>query len=164
MQALAHTESYQNPPTFSSGWKLNVLNLLILWKICIQDPSRSSCSILLQYEVQLELGPNMITIRHLNRLRVEWGLNHQRGRPRSSPFSEVQPEQKVEVSSNVLSLKLNVPNLGIRQSYESNDAHDKLRPSPCQEGVQKNAKMPKLRRRKYHKKWTYTQWKTTFFV
>ncbi len=113
MQALAHTESYQNPPTFSSGWKLNVLNLLILWKICIQDPSRSSCSILLQYEVQLELGPNMITIRHLNRLRVEWGLNHQRGRPRSSPFSEVQPEQKVEVSSNVLSLKLNVPNLGI---------------------------------------------------
>lgn len=70
-------------PAFEAGRKLGELDKQWLWNRLQENaecPSRVLCEQLSQRQPGLE-----ISARHLNRLRVQWGLNRGRGRPRKAP-------------------------------------------------------------------------------
>ena len=67
-------------PIFSSGRKLNEVTFAILWELCVQNQTLTSREILM--EAQARVNFMGITIRHVNRLRVSWGVSRPKGRPR----------------------------------------------------------------------------------
>lgn len=70
-------------PAFETGRKLGELDKQWLWNRLHANaacPSRVLCEELRQRHPPLEISP-----RHLNRLRVQWGLNRPKGRPRKAP-------------------------------------------------------------------------------
>ena len=69
-------------PIFSCGRKLNEVNQAILWEICVRKQALSSRQVLMEARERIEFTG--ITVRHLNRLRVCWGVSRPKGRPRGT--------------------------------------------------------------------------------
>lgn len=66
-------------PSFCAGRKLGEVEQALLWSLLHEDPSSSS-RVLLDKVAQMQ-RPIAVSIRHLNRWRVTWGLNRGKGRP-----------------------------------------------------------------------------------
>jgi hypothetical protein len=66
-------------PSFCAGRKLGEVEQALLWNLLHEDPSSPS-RVLLDKVAQTQI-PIVVSIRHLNRWRVTWGLNRGKGRP-----------------------------------------------------------------------------------
>src|SRR5215831_2952424 len=66
-------------PSFCAGRKLGEVEQALLWHLLHEDPS--SLSRVLLAQVAQRQRPIAVSIRHLNRWRVTWGLNRGKGRP-----------------------------------------------------------------------------------
>ena len=80
MHAQQYTESSEARPNFSSTRKLTEEQFLMIWMACKQDRSQPSRQLLLELQNKCQQKIN-ISIRQLNRWRVEWNLNRPKGRP-----------------------------------------------------------------------------------
>ncbi len=97
MQSAEIIENKSDAPNFEDGTKLAAEQKLCLWNLIRSDPTVPSSRILKQ-DVSID-----ITIRHLNRLRTEWGFSRSKGRPRKSDAgsqSELLPDP-IRLESNV---------------------------------------------------------------
>src|SRR6266581_1235806 len=70
-------------PAFCSGRKLGDLEQALLWSLLQEDPQCPSR--LLLDEVARRQRPIAVSLRQLNRWRVQWQLNRRQGRPRQTP-------------------------------------------------------------------------------
>ena len=70
-------------PSFCAGRKLGDVEKALLWTLLHEDPECPS-HVLLNKVAQTQ-APILVSIRHLNRLRVTWQLNRRKGRPRQVP-------------------------------------------------------------------------------
>jgi hypothetical protein len=66
-------------PSFCAGRKLGEVEQALLWNLLHEEPSSPS-RVLLDKVAQMQ-RPIAVSIRHLNRWRVTWGLNRGKGRP-----------------------------------------------------------------------------------
>ena len=67
-------------PPFDAGRKLSEIDKALLWQLLNEAPECSSRELLAQVAQRQGLMP--VSVRHLNRLRVQWMLNRPKGRPR----------------------------------------------------------------------------------
>jgi len=65
---------------FEAGRKLSEIDKTRLWKLLKEDPACPSRELLAKVAQRQGLVP--VSVRHLNRLRVQWTLNRPKGRPR----------------------------------------------------------------------------------
>jgi hypothetical protein len=70
-------------PSFCSGRKLSDLEQALLWSLLQEDPQCPSR--LLLDEAARRQRPIAVSLRQLNRWRVQWQLNRRQGRPRQMP-------------------------------------------------------------------------------
>ncbi len=83
---LALSQSNPNggsSPSFCSGRKLSDLEQALLWSLLQEDPQCPSR--LLLDEAARRQRPIAVSLRQLNRWRVQWQLNRRQGRPRQTP-------------------------------------------------------------------------------
>lgn len=81
MQAAQNIEPSVFCPTFSDGRKLTESDQAKLWITLKENPTRPSRQVLKSF---VEDGvPLDVSVRHINRLRQEWGLSRVKGRPRT---------------------------------------------------------------------------------
>ena len=66
-------------PSFCAGRKLGEVEQALLWNLLHEDSSSPS-RVLLDKVAHMQ-RPIAVSIRHLNRWRVTWGLNRGKGRP-----------------------------------------------------------------------------------
>src|SRR5262249_59998515 len=66
-------------PSFCAGRKLDEVAQALLWTLLHENPSSPS-RVLLDQVAQMQ-RPIAVSVRHLNRWRVTWGLNRGKGRP-----------------------------------------------------------------------------------
>ncbi len=76
MQLSEITENDPFIPEFKDGTKLTAEKTATLWILARAHRTLPSCAIL------EKAGSPVITVRHCNRLRIEWGFNRPKGRPR----------------------------------------------------------------------------------
>ncbi|MCP4682410.1 MAG: hypothetical protein GY864_08745 [Desulfobacterales bacterium] len=76
MQAPEIIDNRSIIPKFKDGTKLTAEKTVTLWALARENPTLPSCAILKR------AGSPDITVRHCNRLRIEWGFNRCKGRPR----------------------------------------------------------------------------------
>ena len=82
MQAAQGIKSSVSCPTFSDGRKLAESDQARLWISLKENPTRPSRQVLKSF---VEDGaPLDVSVRHVNRLRQEWGLSRAKGRPRTT--------------------------------------------------------------------------------
>ena len=67
-------------PPFDAGRKLSEIDKALLWQLLKEAPECPSRELLAQVAQRQGLVP--VSVRHLNRLRVQWMLNRPKGRPR----------------------------------------------------------------------------------
>ena len=67
-------------PSFDAGRKLSEIDKALLWQLLNETPECPSRELLAQVAQRQGLVP--VSVRHLNRLRVQWLLNRPKGRPR----------------------------------------------------------------------------------
>jgi len=67
-------------PPFDAGRKIGVVEKALLWQLLHEDPQCAS-RVLLDKVAQTQ-SPIGVSVRQLNRLRVQWQLNRRKGRPR----------------------------------------------------------------------------------
>src|SRR5467141_1782485 len=72
-------------PSFCSGRKLGDIEQALLWSLLQEDPQCPSR--LLLDEAARRQRPIAVSLRQLNRWRVQWQLNRRQGRPRQTPYS-----------------------------------------------------------------------------
>jgi hypothetical protein len=113
-------QSRSNPvgesgPTFCAGRKVSGAQKALLWKSLKEDPKCPS-RILLE-EVARTDEPIPITVRQTNRLRVIWGLNRKKGRPRriESAKPSVSPGDVIEVTPRLLFVGVHLFEVWIEQ-------------------------------------------------
>jgi len=70
-------------PSFCSGRKLGDIEPALLWSLLQEDPQCPSR--LLLDEAARRQRPIAVSLRQLNRWRVQWQLNRRPGRPRQTP-------------------------------------------------------------------------------
>ena len=81
MQVAQNIESSVSCPTFSDGRKLMESDQARLWIALKEDSTRPSRQVFKSF---VEDGvPLDVSVRHINRLRQEWGLSRVKGRPRT---------------------------------------------------------------------------------
>ena len=101
MHALQHIESSETRPNFSSSRKLMEDQLMMIWMACKQDRSQSSQQVLVGLQNTCQQKIN-ISIRQLNRWRVEWNLNRPKGRPhRKNQLLHHSPTQVILFQPNL---------------------------------------------------------------
>lgn len=101
MHALQHIESNETRPNFSSSRKLTEDQLMMIWIACRQDRSQPSQQVLAELQNKCQQKLN-ISIRQLNRWRVEWNLNRPKGRPlRSNQLLHREPTQVILFQPNL---------------------------------------------------------------
>jgi hypothetical protein len=69
-------------PSFDAGRKLSEIDKARLWQLLNEAPTCPSRELLAQVAQRQGLVP--VSVRHLNRLRVQWMLNRPKGRPRQA--------------------------------------------------------------------------------
>ncbi len=89
-------------PEFRDGTKLTAEKQVTLWTQVRANPTLTSCAIL-----KLAGSPD-VTVRHCNRLRIGWGLNRPKGRPRKS-----DPESQSENLPAPVRQEENIPCVGV---------------------------------------------------
>src|SRR2546425_3112151 len=67
-------------PSFEAGRKLSEIDKALLWQLLNEAPECPSRE--LRAKVAQRQGLMPVSVRHLNRLRVQWMLNRPKGRPR----------------------------------------------------------------------------------
>ena len=67
-------------PSFDAGRKLSEIDTALLWQLLNEAPECPSRELLAKVAQRQRLMP--VSVRHLNRLRVQWMLNRPKGRPR----------------------------------------------------------------------------------
>src|SRR5215468_11753315 len=67
-------------PSFDAGRKLSEIDKALLWQLLNETPACPSRELLAKVAQRQGLVP--VSVRHLNRLRVQWTLNRPKGRPR----------------------------------------------------------------------------------
>src|SRR5262245_13245730 len=67
-------------PFLDAGRKIGVVAKALMWQLLHEDP-RCPSRVLLDKVAQAQL-PIEVSVRQLNRLRVQWQLNRRKGRPR----------------------------------------------------------------------------------
>jgi hypothetical protein len=67
-------------PSFEAGRKLSEIDKALLWQLLTEAPECPSRELLAEVAQRQGLVP--LSVRHLNRLRVQWMLNRPKGRPR----------------------------------------------------------------------------------
>src|SRR6516165_1006590 len=67
-------------PSFNAGRKLSEIDKALLWQLLNEAPECPSRELLAKVAQRQGLMP--VSVRHLNRLRVQWLLNRPKGRPR----------------------------------------------------------------------------------
>src|SRR5437762_5861481 len=72
-------------PSFCSGRKLGDIEQALLWSLLQEDPQCPSR--LLLDEAARRQRPIAVSLRQLNRWRVQWQLNRRQGRPRQTLYS-----------------------------------------------------------------------------
>ncbi len=110
MQSVEIIDNKTDAPNFEDGTKLTAEQKLCLWDMIRYDPTVPSSRILKQ-AVLID-----ISIRHLNRLRTEWGFSRPKGRPRKSDArsqSELLPEP-IRLESNVSFIGVHIFHAGRR--------------------------------------------------
>ena len=103
MSIVAQAESIETflRPPLASGYKLIGAQKDLLWNMLQGDPGISSIELLQRFEAIS--GRISITVRHLNRLRLSWGLSGRRGRPiRSKQVASSASGEVVYVEFNLL--------------------------------------------------------------
>ncbi len=80
MPNIQHRESVKICPAFCDGKKLTSYQQSVLWSLFTREPDRSTGSVLT--DIAEEGEPLGISVRHVNRLRVAWGVPRGKGRPR----------------------------------------------------------------------------------
>jgi hypothetical protein len=71
-------------PSFCSGRKLGDIEQALLWSL-LQEDSQCPSRLLLD-EAARRQRPIAVSLRQLNRWRVQWQLNRRQGRPRQPPY------------------------------------------------------------------------------
>src|SRR5437016_2345041 len=74
-------------PSFCSGRKLGDIEQALLWSLLQEDPQCPSR--LLLDEAARRQRPIAVSLRQLNRWRVQWQLNRRQGRPRQREHSVI---------------------------------------------------------------------------
>jgi hypothetical protein len=69
-------------PSFDAGRKLSEIDKALLWQLLNEAPECPSRELLAKVAQRQGLVP--VSVRHLNRLRVQWLLNRPKGRPRQA--------------------------------------------------------------------------------
>jgi hypothetical protein len=67
-------------PSFDAGRKLSEIAKALLWQLRNEAPECPSRALLAKVAQRQGLMP--VSVRHLNRLQVQWMLNRPKGRPR----------------------------------------------------------------------------------
>lgn len=91
MQSVHATQPVDFCPAFSGGKKITDFQTAQLWEVLSKEPAcptRRVMEKLAEYETPLPIG-----VRHVNRLRVRWGLNRGKGRPRGTGLEKDSPSQ-----------------------------------------------------------------------
>ena len=70
-------------PSFDAGRKLSEIDKALLWQLLNEAPECPSRALLAKVAQSQGLMP--VSVRHLNRLRVQWMLHRPKGRPRHAP-------------------------------------------------------------------------------
>ena len=81
---MSDTLLESNFPTtlFHSGYRVSESNKLEVWQLLQLDSKITTRD--LQNKLPIENAIRSISVRHCNRIRSEWGLNHSSGRPSKS--------------------------------------------------------------------------------
>ncbi len=89
-------------PAFYAGRKLSEVEQALLWSVLQEDPQCPS-RVLLDKVAQRAM-PIAVSLRHVNRWRVAWGLNRGKGRPRhaESPRLVASGAQVLQVTPQML--------------------------------------------------------------
>jgi hypothetical protein len=70
-------------PVFSGGKKMTERQQAVLWGVIMEEPTCPSYRVLMKVAERDE--PLTISVRHVNRVRAQWGLSRRKGRPRGTP-------------------------------------------------------------------------------
>lgn len=115
MQERYCTETRNCCPVFCDGKQLKSDQQAELWSLFSKDTERPTGAVLRQFAREGRALP--ASVRHVNRLRVAWGVSRPRGRPRrqTSPTHEHEPGAHVERSPNAFVVKMtpSVPYVGV---------------------------------------------------
>jgi hypothetical protein len=104
MQATKSNLAFDSIPNFPSGRKLAEVHKVILWELLVEDPKCPTPKVLKQAK-QVH-GAIPVSVRHINRLRVGWRLNRDKGRP-------LKPKPEKDTPSELVKLTPNLPCIGI---------------------------------------------------
>ena len=103
-QGTISTESFSTP--FSAGRKITVIQKMQMYKILKDDPNFPT-RVILEEVTEIE-GPIKLTVRQVNRLRLQWGFNRKKGRPRKA-----QPYRGTNQSKDIVVLRPNISFAGL---------------------------------------------------
>jgi hypothetical protein len=93
MHRVQATQAVDFCPAFSGGKKITELQQAQLWAVLSEEPACPSIRVLEKLVQRYEPVP--IGIRHVNRLRVKWGLSRGKGRPRGTTAAKEAKSQGV---------------------------------------------------------------------
>lgn len=85
MHTVQTTASVDSCPEFSDGKKITAIQQAQLWAVLSEEPTCPTRRVLAEMTERVE--PLSISVRHVNRLRVHWGLGRGKGRPRGAGFA-----------------------------------------------------------------------------
>ena len=97
-------ESNFSTTLFQSGYRVSESNKLEVWQLLQLDSKITTRD--LQSKLPIENAIRSISIRHCNRIRSEWGLNHSSGRPSKS-------SKPLENTAELISLDPNISSVGV---------------------------------------------------
>ena len=107
MNTAQVSQAASSCPSFADGWKLTEVQQAQLWVTINEKPAQPSSHVVRHLA---EAGsPVSCGIRHLNRLRVTWGVNRGKGRPRRSS----KPVQKAGNQGALVELTAHVSFIGL---------------------------------------------------
>ena len=119
MQNIQMTQSVDSCPVFSEGNKISAYQHAQLWTVLNEEPACPSHRVL---ETMVERDVCVsISIRHVNRLRRQWGLSRGKGRPRKATS-----ETPCEAQRPVLNLTPHVSFVGVHLFAAWLDGHGEM--------------------------------------
>lgn len=80
MPHMQRTNTSESCPEIFSGRKLTVIQMTVLRKVFQEEPESPTVTVLTRIEHEYQESVR-VSIRHINRLRVRWGVNRKKGRP-----------------------------------------------------------------------------------
>lgn len=86
MQSVQVTPPVEFCPAFSAGKKITELQQVHLWAVLLEDQACPSTRVIEKMAETYEALS--ISVRHVNRLREQWGLSRGKGRPRGTKSAQ----------------------------------------------------------------------------